>query len=58
VKDTLPVLEIIDRLGHAALTLKNAGDISAAKHIQFAISLIQRMALADDESIDQPSEND
>lgn len=58
MKKELPVAAIVDRLGRAALNLKNAGDVSASEHIMFALTLIYRLADADEESIEQPDESD
>ena len=58
MKTVLTVAEISERLGRAALTLKNAGDVSASDHIKFALSLLLRMTHADEESIEPPSEED
>lgn len=57
MKKLLPVAQIVDRFNRQALALKNAGAFEQSDTWKAAVLLILRMADAEEESIEPPSED-
>lgn len=51
-RESLPVKELLDVLGHEALALKHAGDWRAAETVQHCVTKILKMA--DEPEAQQP----
>jgi hypothetical protein len=58
VKTVLPVQDIVDVLSREEQVQKHVGGFGVATGLRHAVTLIIRMADADEESIEPPSEDD